>query len=260
VGHLVSRRDRNRFAQSMGFGVPAQLHHVYYEWADAHGLIVAALFLSVIPLCWMIVTGGKGILARADVVLANDTRAPVLLLRSFEQERAAEKSKEKFGQQTEIELQLYYAVAGFGPFIAVGQPGEEIDFRGAARAYYAGQEWRDAVVKLRDAARLVVVVTGDDEGLAWEIDSSWRAITSARPLSLSPARRTWPSVVRAGRRSRRARLSPLQRLATGTENVVAIYHVADSTVVPWSSVPLKDNDFGDVMRLALYGRCCNRQA
>jgi hypothetical protein len=39
VGHLVSRRDRNSFAQSMGFGVPAQLHHVYYEWADRRGSV-----------------------------------------------------------------------------------------------------------------------------------------------------------------------------------------------------------------------------
>ena len=180
-------------------------------------------------------------------------------MRSFEQERAAEKSKEKFGQQTEIESQLYYAVAGFGPFIAVGQPGEEIDFRGAARAYYAGQEWRDAVVNLMDAARLLVVVAGDGEGRAWEVDQLVARDHLGKTIIIIP-RAADVAVRGACWSTLSARLSPLQRLATGTENVVAIYHVADSTVVAWSSVPLKDNDFGEIMRLALYGRYCHGQA
>jgi hypothetical protein len=83
----------------------------------------------------------------------------------------------------------YTCVAGFGSFIAVGQPGEEIDFCGVARPYYAGQEWRDAVVKLVDAARLVVVVTGDGEGLAWEIDQ-WCVLVDAlgAPFTAATAR------------------------------------------------------------------------
>ena len=232
-------------AQSMGFGVPAQLHYVYYEWADAHGLIVAALFLSVIPLCWMIVTGGKGILARADVVLANDTRARSCCCGLSSKSGLPKRVRRNSANRPRSNHSSIMPSPASDPSLPSASR--------AKRSTFVAP--REPTMRGRSGAML--------SSISWTPPASWSSLSAtARPrLGGRPARGArspWQDHYHYPARSGRGR--PWCVLVDARENVVAIYHVADSTVVAWSSVPLKDNDFSEVMRLALYGRYCHGQA
>ena len=57
-----------------------------------------------------------------------------------------------------------------GPFVAVGDPTEELPLLGAARVYAADEEWQMTVDELTARAGVVLLQTGESEGLAWEVD------------------------------------------------------------------------------------------
>ena len=52
--------------------------------------------------------------------------------------------------------------------IAVGRPGEKVGPLGAAREWLSGDAWQPAVERIVTQARLVVLVLGRTEGVAWE--------------------------------------------------------------------------------------------
>ncbi len=106
--------------------------------------------------------------------MRNDTRPPVLYLRTFETDRVRySQLVATFVAQRRImtlEESLAKIFDEVGPFVAIGRPGEALPTLGAARGYY-GQEWKSVVIDLIQSARLVVMRLGvsGEGGLDWEL-------------------------------------------------------------------------------------------
>lgn len=148
-------------------------------------------------------------------VLERDSRAPVLYLRSFRHEgrtnlnpsnwlataaglRASEwierlpKPLPKlfnlhpvrllrlaFGRATDTaETQLGDYFHKFGPFVAIGEPGERLAEPGAARMYVGHDQWQQVVTDLMTRSQIVLVEPAATEGIWWEVD---RVMSSLDP-------------------------------------------------------------------------------
>jgi hypothetical protein len=126
-------------------------------------------FLVVLVLCALplsVWTVGKRMRRKGAVeILQEDTRPPILLLRSF----AADGTQ----SSRTIEPILEWSLTNFGPLIAIGRPGEKIPPLGAARFWVGDEHWQLAITKLVPLCQLVVLVLGKASarsGLAWEVE------------------------------------------------------------------------------------------
>ncbi len=113
-----------------------------------------------------------------------DTRAPVIYLRSFNQEESDNSVKKKIhdnffgefipGVSSPDREQEQHNIAKYmnqiGPYIAIGRPGEDLPFPGARKVYVADDEWQDVVSKWIDKSKTVVLEPdGSGQGLTWEM-------------------------------------------------------------------------------------------
>jgi hypothetical protein len=101
----------------------------------------------------------------AEDVLAIDKRAPVLLLRSFEDD-----GKEILGGRTTWEELILEGLGRIGPVVAMGRPGEPLPEAGAARTYSTEGEWRDRIRNLASDASVVAVVLGSTGGVLEDLE------------------------------------------------------------------------------------------
>jgi hypothetical protein len=105
--------------------------------------------------------------------LASDPRPPVLLLRSFVDDSLLvdQRIKMVIDQQATIRFEeaMSAYLSGYGPFVAVGEPGEALPQVGAARAYLTKEEWQAAVKTWIGQARFIVMVAGTTEWIRWEL-------------------------------------------------------------------------------------------
>jgi hypothetical protein len=126
----------------------------------------------------------------ATELQAHDPRPPIVLLRSFADDkllvvtgRANDGLKTgDFEEHIKDELEL------FGPFVAIGKPGEPLPALGAARNYYADADWQSAAAAWMDQALLLVVIPGLTGGLGWELDAIRRGGHLDKLLVLMPPR------------------------------------------------------------------------
>lgn len=126
---------------------------------------------------------GRGIRAASlRDVLAADPRAPILYLRSFDEDRLTLPAtlhrrglmdtlnvvrRRRFEEAIVVQLQRA------GPVVAIAPPGSRLPKIGAARASFGHDEWQAEVTELaRRAAAVVLSATPDSvrEGFGWEID------------------------------------------------------------------------------------------
>ncbi len=123
----------------------------------------------------------------ATTVLSDDKRAPVLYLRSFEDDP---KVAQRFGiagfKLNNEEEDIADIVGKLGPFVAIGRPGEMLPYTGAARIYVGEGDWHARVRKLLSDARLVILRAGDTPGLWWEVEESAKAVNPERLIILVP--------------------------------------------------------------------------
>jgi hypothetical protein len=84
---------------------------------------------------------------------------------------------------------LSKALAGFGPCVAVGIPGEKLPPVGMKRLYYSHEEWEPKVLELMKAAKLVVMRAGDSGGFWRELEMSVDNLDSRKVVILIPF---WP--------------------------------------------------------------------
>jgi hypothetical protein len=127
------------------------------------GIAVVLWMLFLMPFVYLMNIGNRMRAPSAKDILARDSRAPVLFLRSFDEE-----SLDVMGHVYEEDL-----VAGLqpiGPAVAIGRPGEPRPALGAARFYVDDQHWQEAVLFVLDYARAVVLQVGGSSGLGWEIE------------------------------------------------------------------------------------------
>ena len=159
----------------LGFGLfaaisfyPPEQHATWLFWAAVAGGL--ALFTAG----GFIRNRGKHLLQpTASEVQAQDTRRPIVLLRSFPDDAltvVTGQSKDKL-ETGDFEESIADQFTPFGPFVAIGKPGEALPTLGAARNYYSDTEWQDAVGKWMDEALIIVVVAGVTAGLRWELDT-----------------------------------------------------------------------------------------
>jgi uncharacterized RDD family membrane protein YckC len=140
-------------------------------------LMLAALVLLLVAFAlqrrfgWFV---GKHFSPAAEHVLAEDTRRPILLLRSFEADeqftvRRASWVQRLFGPgRVPLEVALTRELTDFGPVIAIGRPGEPLPPHGAARQYVSNDQWQQRVTEYVGKSQMVLVMLGETEGLRWE--------------------------------------------------------------------------------------------
>ncbi|MGD9249981.1 MAG: hypothetical protein PVG19_02095 [Desulfobacterales bacterium] len=125
--------------------------------------------------------------------LPPDTRSPVLFLRSFADDASTSQPPDIAYIEPFIvatgEENLIAVLNEIGPVIAIGQPGEKLPRMGARRRYVAQQDWQEIVQELMHAARLVVLLVGQGQGLWWEIEQALRWVAPQRLLFLIPKSR-----------------------------------------------------------------------
>jgi len=174
---------------------PSSRDDVLIEWADATRPVAFALAaLGVL----LVRTGWKHDVRGARDVLASDTRAPVIYLRSFRDDVRSPIGG-GFGMWLKVlmwflpvsfEQELAAIMNRLGPFVAVGKPGEKLPELGANRFYFRDDEWQTRVAELVQQARLTVILIGATSNLWWEIDHVLGSVTPDRVVLVIPERGT----------------------------------------------------------------------
>ena len=134
----------------------------------------------------------------ADDVLAKDTRAPILYLRSFDdEEQDNHPSAILNARHTNIagstpawapreQDALAAVLARIGPYVAIGKPGELLPELGAARTYVSDAAWQAKIQEWLERAHLVILRAGATQGLRWELSELVRRIDPRRVLVILP--------------------------------------------------------------------------
>lgn len=108
-----------------------------------------------------------------------DPRPPILFLRSFRDDQVAlsppripvfGRLVNLFQRKGSLDVILLEEGTAYGPVVAIGQPGEPIPPYGASRGYFHGRNWKEAVAKLADDSRCIVICLDRTEGVMWELD------------------------------------------------------------------------------------------
>ena len=139
-----------------------------------------------------------------------DGRAPVLYLRSFEDDDLGLPSvlsprrpfTELFTLRTAdpFEEAIAWELSTYGPVTAVGRPGQALASLGAAREYLANDSWQEGVLDRMLAARSIVIVPGLTSGLQWEVATAVAAghldktVFVLPPVDRAQSHRRWATV------------------------------------------------------------------
>jgi hypothetical protein len=134
----------------------------------------------------------------ATELMAKDPRPPVLYLRSFEFDSPASTDLHppplvtdgalglavQTVSQKNYEQTLVDVFTRIGPCIAVGKPDREAPITGFARDKLPMESWQDEVKGLMKEAALVVICSGNTEGVLWELDQATGIVPLERLLIL----------------------------------------------------------------------------
>jgi len=196
-----AQRDRGVGFVMICFGltiflIPCLVVAVVY-WT---GLVKTDLIGLILPLAWFastwVIKRGRRMRVEAgERVLAEDKRAPIVFLRPFdvddsESDRSWSSRVRASPWERYIthEQRLARTLRKVGPLVAVGDPTEELPLLGAARVYVSDDGWQATVDEWTARACVVLLQTGESEGLAWEVQHVAALGTPERViLSLPPA-------------------------------------------------------------------------
>lgn len=166
-------------------------------WRDQYLIVIPGIALLVVVSrlgIGLLRTGWKYDAVRAERLLEEDTRAPVLYVRSFKDDdkiilgsgfRRWIQYVLVYLTAVSVEQELAFIMNRVGPVVAIGQPGELLPELGAARLYASDQEWRAKVTNLMRQARLVIVRAGSTANLEWEIDQAVQVVQRQRLIFIS---------------------------------------------------------------------------
>ena len=117
----------------------------------------------------------------ASEATSRDTRKPILLLRSFQDDERIVISNSLWdprnlliGRGRNFEEVLVKILDRFGPVVAIGRPGESAPPSGAFRMYVPHDRWKEEVVESIRSSQLIIVQLGATSGLSWEIEQLFR--------------------------------------------------------------------------------------
>lgn len=175
-----------------------------YAYRTTFGAPVVRPFLGIHTLVGLLLTGALcaailvsrrmftiGFALRqpdAIELLKTDRRAPVLYLRSFNDDGVPDLTSSviPFGPRQTIETRLSRVFRGIGPVVSIGRPGERLPEVGANRFYVSDNDWQRAVLYFIDRAAAVIIMIGRSKGVAWEIDTALRTVPRERLLLMFP--------------------------------------------------------------------------
>ncbi len=142
----------------------------------------------VIPIA-MLVLLQRAYMMSADKILALDTRAPVLFLRSFAAERTRLWGKGVVGKLRgkTIDEAIAPAAKMVGPFVAIADPNSRLPRLGAAKTYYSDDTWQSAISRWVDMAQMIVMVAGRTEGIHWEVGHIFKKNAHTKLIVMLPA-------------------------------------------------------------------------
>lgn len=162
-------------------GVAIFLVAAFAVWVVRQTLVksdqIGVVLLPVFLFCWAVVANGRRIVvSEGERVLAEDPRAPIVYLRPFATDDtqadtpwSSRVRQSPWEPYITHEQRLARTLRKVGPFVAVGDPTEDMPQLGAARVYATDEDWRTAIGELTAAAAAVLLQTGDSDGLAWEV-------------------------------------------------------------------------------------------
>jgi hypothetical protein len=169
VGLLVSYGTLTKALAEQGLlpNFVPNLHTILMQFAGTATAITYALYRA----CR---------LSTASQAVSNDSRPPVVYLRSFQDEKRYRVQPSWRGGSwwrafslvaISLEAVIASAVDHVGPFIALAKPGQFIPVDGAARDSVDNEHWKAHVISFLERARAIIILPGKTGGLAWEI--SW---------------------------------------------------------------------------------------
>ena len=121
-------------------------------------------------------------LLRAEEVIKNDTRLPVLYLRSFRDDETIARAISFMSIEQEMKPVLF----DIGPFIAFAEPDKEPPDPGAARLYALQESWQEKVREEMTKAQLVIIRIGDSPSFWWEVQEAIIRVSPKRLVFLIP--------------------------------------------------------------------------
>jgi hypothetical protein len=177
-------------------------------------LLAPAVVLVVAGMYAMFTRARRVLQPSADLARQGDPRPPILFLRSFQDDKFKLKERVRVAglptnQPIRMEEALAIRLRDFGPFLAVGEPGEGLPQLGAARAYLSDQEWQNAVLSWIKESRLIAMLCGPTRWIHWEmqniiqfhrLDRVLLLLPPGRKPGTAPARRRqerWDNIVRS---------------------------------------------------------------
>lgn len=183
----VKRRAAGCAVQLMGVGVAigGSVLHFAFSPRAMNGTAREPAPIGYATIGLALVWLGRSIGARsAAEVLESDRRRPVVLFRSFKQDKRAGWTSINPGYALlpggTDEERLERAVRPLGPMIAIGAPDERTSPVGAARCYLPDSDWQDFALRLIRCSSLVVVRPGESKGLKWELEQIRRTADPTR--------------------------------------------------------------------------------
>jgi hypothetical protein len=187
---------------------------VLYETRLVRSNLLGLVMMPAAFFSWEVISQGRRMRVRgAEGILAEDERAPILYLRPFdadgqEIERAWSSRVRASPWEYYIthEQRLARTLRDVGPFVALGDPTEELPALGAARMYSADEGWQMEVEHVSARAGIVLLQAGESHGLGWEI---------RHVISLGAPERVILALPPAGKRERRRRHYDAFRLKYG---------------------------------------------
>ncbi|MFN0020456.1 MAG: hypothetical protein ACKVP0_19540 [Pirellulaceae bacterium] len=157
--------------------------------------VLAMAFLGA-PVGWILIGFAAQLWTRnVAAVLRRKDRHPILYLRSFKADaRWLDNPTDLIwmfllpGRFETLERSLYKSLAGAGPLIAIGQPGEMLPPMGATRLYVKHEKWQEVVAHMARVSGLVLLRVGTTDSFWWEVEHVIESCPPAKVLFLLPPR------------------------------------------------------------------------
>jgi hypothetical protein len=119
--------------------------------------------------------GRRHVKLKASELRHLDQRAPVLILRSFKDDKLQIEGsflRRRLSFRSTLEEVVAHEAEPLGPPITIGEPEERLPPLGASREYLSNEGWQSVVSKLIEEAALIVFILGDTDNLFWELSAA----------------------------------------------------------------------------------------
>lgn len=174
-----------------------------------------------------------------------DKRRPVVLFRSFQDDSA-------MAQNERVEDNIARNARHCGPLIAMGEPGK-LPRSGAARTYYRGDDWREAVEAWMDEALCIVMIAGLTEGVRWELETALKRGHARKLILIIP--RDANHETRWARAEKNLAESGVAAQMRGVDSkeAIAMHLDANGQLVILRATFATGSTYGAAFAIALYG-------